>query len=104
MRSRTFGYRDGVAGGENKFAFAAERARCGNSGAQGLIATAIDFQELAGTAVNLLANDSAEANGVRELQRGVHEANRFGSKREERGAAAFRCLPLQRAAACNTIV
>ena len=68
MRSRRFGYGDGVAGREKKLVLAAERAACGNSDAQSLIAAAIDFKELAGAAVDLLADDSAETNGVRELQ------------------------------------
>jgi hypothetical protein len=67
VSSRGFCYEDDVAGGEKKFVFTAERARCGNSGAQGLVAAAIDFKELTGTAVDLLANGPAKVNRIREL-------------------------------------
>src|SRR6266404_595729 len=81
-----------------------ERTSGGNSGTQDLIAAAIDFEQLAGAAVDLLPNGSVEMYGVRKLERSNTEVNRFGSKREDSGTVSQRRFPLQRAATNHAII
>jgi len=55
---------NGVLGEKSKFVFTGKRAACGNADAQRL-AGAIHFELFAGAGKNLLADESAEAHGVR---------------------------------------
>ena len=58
-----------------------------NAGAQELAAAAIDFEEFAGAAINLLADEARKrtVRGARTHSRRItSEANCFGAKREER--------------------
>src|SRR6266404_3683075 len=103
-RRGRFGYTDSFGGGENEFVRAGERASCGNSGAQDLIAAAIDFEELAGAAVKLLADDSSKTRDTSGILARACEANRLGTQRKEGGTGDFRSLPLQCAAADDAIV
>ena len=89
---------DSIRDRENKIVFASEWAARGQSHAQKLIGAAIDFEQFAGAAVDLLANGGAKFYFV-DLAFAVRaEANRFGTKRKDRGAVSFFQWPAQDAA------
>ena len=69
--------------------FAGERVACRNPRAQDLVFAAIDFQELARAAVNLLTDGSSKAHDIGGTNASGREVNRFGAKGEECGAGSF---------------
>src|ERR1700704_6644083 len=99
-----FGYAHGISSGKNKFAYASERTPCRNSGAQALVFPAVDFQEFAGAAINLLADGSSKPHDTSGTMLAACEVNRFRAQRKQCRAASFGCFPLQNAAPCHAII
>jgi hypothetical protein len=74
---------------ENKIVFAGDWTACGQAHAQELIRAAIYFEQFAGATVDLLANPGAKFHFMSLAFTVGREANRFGTKRKDRGAVSF---------------
>src|SRR5580704_2242887 len=93
-----------VRGGERKLMFAAKRAASGNPSAQYLRCAAIDFEQFAGAAIDLLADRPAKTDAGRGARRVDGQLNRFWPKRVENCAIGCGRLPDQRTASrCATV-
>src|ERR1700719_1312890 len=93
-----------VCDGERKLMFAAERAASGNASAQYLRSAAIDLEQFAGAAINLLADRPAKTNSGRRVRCVDSQLNRFWPKRVKNCAIGGGRLPGQRAASrCATV-
>lgn len=89
---------DSIRDRENKIVFASDWAASWQSHSQKLIGAAIYFEQFASAAVDLLTNRGVKFYFV-DLAFAVRaEANRFGTKRKDRGAVSFFQWPAQDAA------
>src|SRR6266849_10731060 len=92
---------NGVYGGKYKYVFAAERPARRNSRAQHLTVAAVDFQQFACAAIDLLADHGAEAHGVSCRCAVDRQLDGFRPERIKSGAVGRGSCPTQRAGASD---